>query len=147
MELISKFQNFWKETIYLAIAAAVSFGAGTRVVVESVAAGASVLAGIGLALVNVQFASFAAVAFGAIANELAHAVFTAAAIHAGIRLAFVHVAQAASVEIAAGTIAFESVDQIGTFAYLQKLILILQNKEEKLIKNYLRWSMDCWRIR
>lgn len=73
------------------------------------------LARIGLAFVDIQFASLAAVAFGTVANELADAILATAAIHARIRFALVDVAQAARVKVAARAIAFETVDQIRAF--------------------------------
>jgi len=75
-----------------------------------------VLARVGLAFVDVQFATLATVALWTVADELAHAILTTTSVQTRVRLAFVHVAQAACVKVTARTVAFEAVNQIGALA-------------------------------
>lgn len=117
--------------MYLAITAAVTFGACTSVVVEGVTASASMLARIRLAFVNVEFTPSTSVAFRTIANKLVNTIFATATVHARIGFAFVDIAQAAGVKITTGTIAFESVDQVRAFAYERNETLFLRNMDKK----------------
>lgn len=70
----------------------------------------SVLARIGGAFVDVDFALFPAVSRQAVADELVDAVLTAPSMFARVGLAFVDVAQATRVEVTSRTFASETVD-------------------------------------